>query len=76
MMEKVVAIFVACMVDLLSCGDLPFIDEQLVFSDPDSCNAAIVEITRIETEYRKSIDHTHPVVMGKCVWWLDEQDIE
>lgn len=73
---KVVAIFVACSIDLLSCGDLPFIESQHVFSDPDICRATVIEISKKETEYRITNKYPKPIVMGKCKWWLDERDLK
>jgi len=75
MAEKIVAIFVACSMDLLICVDLPVNETQHVFLDTDMCQEAIVEIVAQETGYRKKYHLPYPVVMGKCVWWLDERHI-
>jgi len=73
--ETIVAIFVACSLDLLICMDLPFIEAKHVFTDPDKCHEALAGIIDQETEYRRKYHLSYPVVMGKCVVWLDERHI-
>ena len=71
-MIEVVAIFVACQMNLLICVDLPFLEEYHTFSDPDKCRAAVVEIIKKEQAYRIEHNNSYPIVMGKCKLYLNE----
>ena len=71
-MIEVVAIFVACQINLLICVYLPFIKEYHTFSDPDKCRTAVVEIVKTEQAYRIKNNYQYPTVMGKCQWYLNE----
>lgn len=71
-MIEVVAIFVACQMNLLICVDLPFIARFHTFSDPDKCRAAVVEIIKTEQAYRIDNNMPFPIVMGKCKYYVNE----
>lgn len=71
-MIEVVAIFVACQMNLLICVDLPFLGKYHTFSDPDKCRAAVVKIVEAEQEYRIKNDESYPIVMGKCTYYVNE----
>ena len=69
---EIVAVFVACQMNLTVCHNLPFIREQHVFETMDDCKAAIGEIVETESVYRKEQGLVDWVVMGKCKLWLNE----
>lgn len=71
-MIEVVAVFVACQINLLICIDLSFIEKYHTFSDPDKCRAAVVEIVKVEQAYRIKNNYQYPIIMGKCKWYLHE----
>ncbi|KKL05316.1 hypothetical protein LCGC14_2607220 [marine sediment metagenome] len=71
-MMEVVAIFVACQINLLICVDLPFIKEYHTFSDSDKCRTAVVEIIKAEQAYRIKNNNLYPIVMGKCKYYVNE----
>ena len=72
MVVKVVAIIVACSVDLIACQTIPFVPEKHIFDDPDICHEEIKKIVEEEMNYRKRLGDPIFVVMGKCQLWLDE----
>ena len=71
-MIEVVAIFVACQINLLICIDLPFLGKYHTFSDPDKCRTAVVEIVKAEQTYRIENNTPYPIVMGKCTYYINE----
>lgn len=71
-MIEVVAIFVACQINLLICVDLPFIKEYHTFDDPDKCRTAVAEIIKKEQTYRIEHNNSYSIVMGKCVYYVNE----
>jgi len=69
---EVVAIFVACQMNLLICVDLPFIEKYHTFGDPDKCRAAVIEIVKTEQAHRIKNNYPYPIVMGKCKYYVNE----
>ena len=71
-MIEIVAIFVACQMNLVICVDLPFIKEYHTFDDPDKCRTAVVEIIKNEQAYRIKNNYPYPIIMGKCKYYVNE----
>ena len=71
-MIEIVAIFVACQVNLLVCRDLPFSLTQHTFENMDQCKVKVTEILKKENKWRKDMSHDYPIVMGKCKFYLKE----
>jgi len=63
MAVEVVAIFVACQLNLLICRDINF---NAKFEDFEKCRAYVSKVTKVETKLRKGWKDKFPIVMGKC----------
>lgn len=71
-MIEVVAIFVACQINLLICVDLPFIKKYHTFDDPDDCRLYVAMVVKNEQAFRIENNYSYPIVMGKCKYYVNE----
>lgn len=71
-MIEVIAIFVACQINLLICIDLPFLGKYHTFSNSNECRVAVIEIVKVEQAFRIKNNYQYPIIIGKCKYHIDK----